>query len=357
MRKSPVTFPHIVAKNGRTGRVKKWANGKFGTYFTFAGKPMRNSFLSFESAVKYLQTEFVKLDTDRANSLALAPLDGNVRSYHELEQLLRKDGSGASLREAVTFYLAHHKKKKFKPLTVSVCAASFIAHQKANNISPAQIKTLEKHFRRFEENFGTRKIHEIDALEITNWLHGCADKKTNKKWCAKTKTSNLGSLVSLSLFAKDILHAIPEMGGKTEFQLVKRPKPDAKGEVEIYAPEELNTLLKSAIENDVDMIPIIVLGALEGLRPAEAHGEGVKGEKLTWEAFAWNDDVLWLTRQKVRSIPSRNIPIQEATKKWLSPFRDLKGEIWQHKQAHSKKLIALRKKAGVRSIRDGSHWS
>jgi len=260
MRKSPVTFPHFVRKNGREGRVKKWANGKFGTYFNFAGKPMRNCFLSFEAAVKYLQTEFVKLDTDRSNSLALAPLDGNVRSYHELEQLLRREGSGASLREAVTFYLAHHKKKKFKPETVSVCADAFVTDQKSNNISPAQIKTLEKHFRRFRKVFGARKIHEIGALEIKNWLNECADEKRGRKWSTKTKQSVLGSLVSLSFYAKDQLHAIPEMGGKTEFQLVTRPKADAKGEVEIYTPDELKKLLESAIEYDVDMIPIIVLG-------------------------------------------------------------------------------------------------
>jgi len=357
MRKSPVTFPYIVKKNGREGRVKKWPSGKFGTYFRFAGKPMRNTFLSCEAAVRYLETEFVKLDTDRSNSLALAPLDGNVKSYHELEQLLRQEGSGASLREAVTFYLAHHKKKKFKPETVSACADAFVADQKSNNISPSQIKTLEKHFKRFNKTFGTRKIHEIVSLEIKNWLNQCADEKTGKLWSVKTKTSVLGSLVSLSFYAKDQLHAIPEMGGKTEFQLVKRPKADAKGEVEIYTPDELKTLLESAIENDVDMIPIIVLGAFQGLRPAEAHGEGVNRAKLPWESFAWDDGVLWITGQKVRSKQSRSIPIHSATKKWLAPFMDLKGAIWMHKQAHSKKLISLRKKAKVRSISDGFRHS
>jgi len=46
----------------------------------------------------------------------------------------------------------------------------FIRHQQDNNISPIQIKTLEKHFRRFKKEFAVRKIHEITALEIANWL-------------------------------------------------------------------------------------------------------------------------------------------------------------------------------------------
>lgn len=89
IRKSPVTFPYLVKKNGREGRVKKWPSGKFGAYFRFAGKPMRNSFLSFKAAVKYLQTAFVKLDTGPSNSLALAPLGGNVSSFYGRRDLER----------------------------------------------------------------------------------------------------------------------------------------------------------------------------------------------------------------------------------------------------------------------------
>ena len=239
-----VKFPFIFEKNGRTGRVKKW-DGKFGTYFIFAGKAKRNSFGTFEAAIDYLDREFGKLDTDRANALSLNPLNGDVRNYAELEQLLRQEGGGATLREAVSFYLAHHKNKRFELRTVEKCAESFVASQRANNISPIQITTLEKHFRRFKKDFGTRRIHEITSLQISVWLATRKDEKTGEFWSAKTRISNLGSLVSLALYAHDTLKAIPDLG-KTEFQKVRKPKKDDRGEVEIYTPDEMRNLLLAA---------------------------------------------------------------------------------------------------------------
>ena len=39
------------------------------------------------------------------------------------------------------------------------------------------------------------------------------------------------------------------------------------------------------------------------------------------------------------------------------PFNKREGEIWKYKESHSKKLIALRTKAGVKSIYDGLRHS
>ena len=72
-----------------------------------------------QAALEYLDAEFSKLDTQRENALSLHPLNGNVKDYAELEQLLRDEGSGASLREAVSYYIAHHKTKRFKAMRVS----------------------------------------------------------------------------------------------------------------------------------------------------------------------------------------------------------------------------------------------
>ena len=107
-------FPFKFEKNGRTGKIYKLGNGTFKTAFTFAGAPKQNTFKTPQSALAYLDSEFTTIDTQRENSLALHPLNGNAKSYAELEQVLREEGSGASLREAVLFYIAHHKTKRFK---------------------------------------------------------------------------------------------------------------------------------------------------------------------------------------------------------------------------------------------------
>lgn len=181
-------FPFKFEKNGRTGKIYKLGNGTFKTAFTFAGEPKQNTFKTPQSALEYLDGEFTTLDTQRENSLALHPLNGNAKSYAELEQLLREEGSGASLREAVSFYIAHHKTKSFKAKPVADCAKDFVSSQRTNGITDIQIKTLEKHFRRFGKEFGARKIHEITTQEISDWLGSQVDEKTKEPWSIKTRS-------------------------------------------------------------------------------------------------------------------------------------------------------------------------
>jgi hypothetical protein len=195
-------------------------------------------------------------------------------------------------------------------------------------------------------------MDSFTALEIALWLGTRKDEKKGQLWSGKTKISNLGSLVSLSVFSRDTLKAIPGEG-PTEFQLVKRPKLKQRGAVEIYSPAELKRLLTTAIKTDIDLIPVIVLGGLQGLRPAECHAEGLDRPPFTWEEINWNDRIVDVTGQKVRSKHTRGIPLQPSAARWLQPFRILKGPIWTYVEAHTKKMLALRKLAGVKSVYDG----
>lgn len=351
------TFPFAFEKNGRAGKIYRIANGeKFKTYFIFAGEPKQNTHASFENAFAYLEKEFSRLDTDRANAISLNPLNGDVRNYAELEQLLRRESGGASLRDAVNFFLANSKNKRFEPQTFSACVASFLESQRANNISGIQIKTLAKHFRRFEKEFGNFKIHELSALEIGKWLGSRKNETTGEPWSVKTRRSVRGSLVSLSLYAQKILKAIPD-NGATEFQNVTNPKADAKEEVEIYDPTQLKKLLCTAINADFELIPGLVTGNLCGLRPYEFHAEGLDRSPLRWEDFNWQDAKLHVTGQKIRSKATRDIPLQAAALAWLAPFKGEKGAIWKYKKAYEDKMNALRKKADVPSYHDGFRHS
>ncbi len=349
-------FPFKFEKNGRTGKIYRLGNGTFKTAFIFAGTPRQNTFKTPQSALEYLEAEFTKLDDQRENSQALHPLNGNVKVYAELEQLLREEGSGASLREAVAFYIAHHKTKQFKAKPVSECTTSFVAAQRTNGVTDIQIKTLEKHFRRFTKEFGARKIHDITTQEISDWLGTRTDEKTGKPWSVKTRKGVRGSLVSLSLYTQDILKAIPDTG-KTEFQKVRPPKDEQRDVVEIYTPAEFTKLLLTALEHDVDMIPALILGGFCGLRPFEIHAEGLDRQSLKWEALNWNDKLLHVQGQKVRSKATRDIPLNAVAQAWLKPFSALTGPIWRHQSAHSKKMISLRAKANVKSVYDGCRHS
>lgn len=353
-------FPFLFEKNGRVGRIKRWKS-VFGTYFQFAGKKFRNSFKTFEAAHAFLDREFARLDTDPGNSLSLFPVQHDIKTYHELEHLLREGAHGATLREAVEFFVAHRQHKKFSPKSVFDCITEYLAHERARNLSSNQIRTLEKHLRPFKAGFGQRKIHALTAHEIATWL---ANRKTDKgePWSAKTRRNVRGSLVSLSLFARDVAKAIPDLG-KTEFQNVRNPKRDAKGEVEIYKPAEIAALLAAATVHDMELIPGIVLGCFQGLRPDEFHAENADRKPLPWSAINWHDNLLHVKGQKVRSKKTRDIPLHAVTKAWLEPLRPVVGDseqdapIWKYAKAFDDKMRSLCEKAKVPRIYDGFRHS
>lgn len=349
-------FPYKFERNGRTGKIYKLGNGTFKTAFTFAGLPNQNTFKTPQAAFEYLDTEFSKLDTQRENSTALHPLNGNAKSYAELEELLREQGDGASLREAVQFFLTHNKTKKLDPKTFSECMDLFLKQREADNVSPMSLKTFKKHLKRFAKDFGGRTIHEITTLEISNWLKSRRDEKTKEPWTAMTKTKVRGSLVSLSIYAQKELKAIPDLGD-TEFQNVSVPKADEKAAVEIYTPAALKSLFEAAVEHDAEMIPALVAGGFLGLRPFEFHGEGLKREPLSWEAFNWVDFQLHFKGQKIRSKATRDIPVQAMAQAWLKPFLSMKGRIWTKKKAFDYRMNALHEKAKVTRIDDGLRHS
>jgi len=357
MSRKKISFPYPFSKNGRNGKVYKTKAGIFKTHFIFAQKTYQNTFSTFEKAVEHLETEFLKLDADSSNAQSQFPLSRSRKDYWELEQRLKLESEGASLLAAVDFFLTFHKKKSFKPSTVAHVIEEFLKSSEANGTKKMQLRTLKRHCGHFSRSFSLRQIHTIEAQEIAKWLSSRRDKKTGELWAATTKRNTRGSLVNLAAFAESVLKAIPHTGEQTEFEKVPSPKTSFETEVEIFKPEELQKLLVAATDTNVEILPIIILGGLLGLRPYEAHGEEVDRPKLTWEAFDWEEGYLHILHQKVRTKRTRSIPLNTAVIKWLQPFKELKGIIWKWKTAHDGRYSALRDHAGVRAIDDGLRHS
>lgn len=357
MSKSGIIFPYPYSKNGRCGKIYKLKTGKFKTFFIFAHKHYQNTFSTLDGAIEHLDHEFDKLDADTANSASQFPLARDRRHYWEMEQQLQLETDGASLWEAVNFYLTHNKRKKHIPMPISICCSKFIEHSRVNGSSMPQIKTLKKHFKRFVGDFGEREIHTMEEHEISEWLAAQQDKRKRTLWSAKTRKSVRGSLVSLARYARKKLKAIPNSHEETEFEKVSTPKARSRQEVGIFAPDDLGKLLLSCIGNDIDLIPVIVLGGFCGLRPAEAHGEDVDRDKLTWGAIDWEESTITLFNQKVRTNRPRTIPVQDVAKKWLQPFKGLSGPIWSCKSAFDRRFAAIRKSAGVANCPNGLRHS
>ncbi len=367
--------PQTVTVKGRTGTIYAWKDGRFGTSYRLAGVPIKNSFATHKNAYEYLKRELSKTEVTLNQSTELYPLRHEIRDYHELEQTLKHQCDGATLREAVTFYIRNHK-NNFRPLSVDECSEKYLEHLLQQNCRIAHRKTVEKHLRRFRKKFGSRNIDEITTLEINDYLNSATylHSKTGQpvRWSVKTRNNNRGSLVSMANYAKYTLNAISKFIPVNEFESSIRPKIEVTEKVEIYSPEEMEILLKTAVENDVSLIPLLVLGGFQGMRPSEIHGEhpreatsknsNVKRNEdkriqLKWSALNWEHGKLDITDQKVRGISPRNFEIHAATREWLYPFRSRTGRIWHFSSAYEKKMERLHSKAKIRRKYDGLRHS
>ncbi|HEX8313282.1 MAG TPA: hypothetical protein VF614_18290 [Chthoniobacteraceae bacterium] len=142
-----------------------------------------------------------------------------------MDQLLRERTNGATLREAVEFFLVHHERKRFVATSASKCIEAFKAEEKARNLSPAQLQILTKHLGRFLKDFGTREIHTFrhGDFRMAGGAAQCGWESAERKRGAMFAVRWL----ALSLYSQRILNAIPDIG-LTEFQKVKNPKVDAE---------------------------------------------------------------------------------------------------------------------------------
>lgn len=352
--------PKVYEKNGRIGKIYPTKTGAFAIKYHFAGERHQTQRATLDGAIEFLESEFTKLDTNQENSLTLYPLRGNVRDYYELEQLLLEQGDGATLRYAVQYFLSNFKVRVLQPKTVQECFDSFVEYQERANNSASQIKTIKKHGKRFAASFGARLIHEISAQEFSDWLDSQIDEKTKAKWRDKTKKNVRGSVVSISIHARDVLKALHH-GVDTEFQIIKAPKINYAKPVDIYTSEEVTKLLNEALLHPkyLPLVPAIVIGCFAGLRPNEIHAEETEGERepLQWESIHWEDKTLHVEGQKVRSIPTRDITMMSNLIEWLKPWEGETGAMWVYKGNYDRRLLQLKKQSGVRSIEDGFRHS
>lgn len=382
-------YIHEDKSSGRTGTIYLVGRGIYKTHFRHRGEAKQNTFSTFENAKVFLDSEFKKIDVQPEESSTLFPLNRDRKYYYELEKRLKEEAGGASLWQAVDFFLVFNEEKKFQPMTVTDCITKFLITLEMRagiNATPKrkgtttssdtkntpsekgaggkkklttlQIRTVSRHLGHFQKVFGSRKIHTLQAADIEEWLNTQIDSRTGELWSASTRKNTRGSLVSLARYAQYFLKALHFKGGEpNEFVKVPAPKVVHHENVDIFTPQEFKALLYTAVEHDIEFLPLLVFGGLLGLRPYEAHGEELKRDKLGWEAINWESKELNIRNQKIRTKRQRDVPLGIAAQAWLLPFKNLKGIIWNWKTAADGRYGAIRKKAKVRAVKDGLRHS
>ena len=192
--------------------------------------------------------------------------------------------------------------------TVPEIVSELLTAKELEGVSQRHLEDRRARLNRFARAFPGR-IPTITANEIESWLKGL-------NVGSRSKNNYRGALQQLFRFAQSrrylsrneplAIHDVPELRVKG-------------GKIEIYTPEELQTLLTHAPS---ELLPFFVLGAFAGLRTLEIM-------RLEWHDIRFEQGVIEVAAAKAKTASRRLVPILPPLIAWLKPRKQTAGQIME----------------------------
>lgn len=208
---------------------------------------------------------------------------------------------GASLAEAVRFYLLHAKPAGgTKSLTEAI---EIVLHSKKNaQHSQTHVKHLGWSLKKFAADFPKACVHEIQQHHIEKWLSG-------KSYSYQTRLNYLRDLALLFNFAMTQGWTAKNPAASIE----KSRRVDS--EITTLTPQEISGLLQHCPKQ---IVPGVAIKVFSGLRTSELLS-------LDWAQVTDSEIIVKGRNAKTRQ--RRVIAISENLQAWLRPFRQAEGRV------------------------------
>jgi len=255
-----------------------------------------------------------------AVGLPLSELSAMIEAKNRLAKY------GKTVDDAATFFLDHLERINRCNVTIAELTKEVLEAKRKDGMSATYIGDLKKRLVRFCVEFGQRKIAGITVEELDNWLR---DLDCGPKSRANYR-ANIGVLFGYAarrrmIDSNPVLHTA-------------RPKlPD--NPPEIFAVDELRSLLEAAQRTAPDVVPMLAIGAFSGLRDAEI-------KRLDWTEVDQKRGHVEVKSSKSKSARRRIVEMQPNLREWLRSYAGMTGAVvpanWR------KKLDAVRKVAGLK---------
>jgi integrase len=214
-----------------------------------------------------------------------------------------------TLREAVDFFLTHHR-ADIPRLMLAEAADQFAASRQQSGLSAHYISQCRKALVDLAKAFPGKALTDLRTVELDAWLGGLS-------LGAKTKNGMRMILVACGNWAEN--RFLPK--GASPFTGMVRYK-EAKSPVSIFTPEDIASLLAKA---DDSLKPFLVLGAFAGLRMAEL-------QRLDWSEIDLNRGFITVAAHKAKTRQRRLVPIADNLKQWLRPHALGSGPVCLHQR-------------------------
>lgn len=241
-----------------------------------------------------------RLEYIRAHGIAAqygVSLDVAVTEWAEAKKLL---GDIPLIRAAKAFIKISPEAKQSPRIEDLV--SEFVEAKRAVGRSTYHVNDLRKRLDKFKGTFKCR-LEDITVTEIEAWVNGMKNgHRSNRNY--------LAAVSGLVRFAERRGYV-----GKGVLDISTVERGRSHGEVSIYTPSELRTLLSSARP---DMVPYIALGAFAGVRSAEIA-------RLDWSEIG--TDFIHIRAGKAKTRSRRLVPVLPALESWIKGHRKENGPV------------------------------
>jgi integrase len=217
--------------------------------------------------------------------------------------------AGTPIQEAVRFY------RQFHPVGVEVpslrqLAEAFTDARAKMGVTRKYVKSIRLRLSRLGKAFPGKQLMELRTTELDAWLSAQA-------WGPVSKNHARKVLIAFGNWAQK--NGYLPMDRPTQFDgLLLYKEPPTK--VTIYTPHELAALLTLVQSQRPALLPWLACAAFTGVRKAEL-------EKLRWEHINFERGFVEVASEKVRTKARRIVPLHDALRAWLAPFRRESGPI------------------------------
>jgi integrase len=225
-------------------------------------------------------------------------------AVEEHAQAVQKLGKN-SLREAVEFFLRHHR-TDVPRLPLSEISDLFIKSRERAGLSPHYVYVCRKYTRRLAEAFPGYCLSDLTTAVLEAWVNGLKLGPTSKN-DMRPVLGTCGAWAEKQGYLLKGYSPFPGMGRYKEI----------KSAAAIFTPEQIAALLKNA---GGSLRPYLALGAFAGLRTAELM-------RMDWSEIDLDRGYITVAADKAKTQRRRLVPISDNLKLWLAPLREKSGPV------------------------------
>ncbi len=284
---------------------------------------VQKTFRTKQEAQNALEKAKAKQKAEGSQGFALSEGD-RIRFLEAKEKLAT---AGATIEEAVSFFLAHTKPEA-GPLPVKELAIACVRAKRQENKRERYLSQLKCSALSFcKAGHEERPAHHITAADVEKWMQG-------NGWMPKTQAVYLTDLRTVFAWGISKGHLT-----RNPCDSIKPPKIEDKP-VEIFDVPTCRKLLDAALQTDAEigMLAYTAIGMFAGIRPEE---------ELSWQHVHLEDRFIEVPAAIAKTRKRRIVAMSENLASWLEKsVCQLHGQVAPIRWL-TKRRASLLKTAGI----------